>query len=96
MYPGWIPYRYLKSLSNGFSEENFIGKFQFGKVYRGIWKHIYKDDNDRTWRDLEVVVKIWEDPLLYKVCPETLKRDLGMKRDYLHIFLLLNPQMWSG
>ncbi|WCJ42479.1 Protein kinase superfamily protein [Euphorbia peplus] len=39
----------LKRCAGGFSTKNFIGKFQFGEVYRG------------TLYDTEVIVKIWKD-----------------------------------
>ena len=50
-------YEKLESMTNGFSEENFIGKFQFGRVYRGIYERQH------------VTVKIYENPLIYDVYP---------------------------
>ncbi|KAJ4830202.1 hypothetical protein Tsubulata_050948 [Turnera subulata] len=48
----------LRQYTNDFSQENFIGNFQFGKVYRGIYE------------GSEIVVKIWEkDNPFYKVLP---------------------------
>ncbi|KAK9284950.1 hypothetical protein L1049_024132 [Liquidambar formosana] len=52
-----VKYKDLEECTNGFSKENFIGKFQFGKVYRGMFL------------DEEVIVKIWEGPTIYKVYP---------------------------
>ncbi|KAK2996768.1 hypothetical protein RJ639_028755 [Escallonia herrerae] len=48
-----VPWEGLEKATNGFSEENYIGTFQSGKVYRG------KLDS----RD--VTVKIWEEPKIY-------------------------------
>ncbi|XP_065848710.1 uncharacterized protein [Euphorbia lathyris] len=45
----------LEKCVNGFSEENFIGKFQFGDVYRGTY------DGD------DVIVKVWTKHDRYKV-----------------------------
>ena len=50
-------YNDLNLCTNGFSEQNLIGKFQFGKVYRGKFK------------SQEVTVKIWECPKEYIVQP---------------------------
>ncbi|XP_065849814.1 uncharacterized protein [Euphorbia lathyris] len=47
----------LENCVNGFSEENFMGKFQFGEVYRG------------TYNGTEVVVKIWKKQGRYRVLP---------------------------
>ncbi|OWM78661.1 hypothetical protein CDL15_Pgr002832 [Punica granatum] len=48
----------LGLITNGFSKENYIGKFQFGRVYRGVYVN------------RAVVVKIWEDEgTNYKVLP---------------------------
>ena len=48
----------IAACTKGFSEENFIGKFQFGDVYRG------------TYRKEDVIVKLWKDDnLFYKVKP---------------------------
>ncbi|XP_065850003.1 uncharacterized protein [Euphorbia lathyris] len=47
----------LEKCVNGLSEENFMGKFQFGEVYRG------------TYNGIEVVVKIWKKQGRYKVLP---------------------------
>ena len=44
-------WRDLELLTNFFSEENFIGKINFGKVYRG-----------KTQQGQEVTVKIWLRP----------------------------------
>ncbi|KAL0011532.1 hypothetical protein SO802_006640 [Lithocarpus litseifolius] len=41
-------WRDLELLTNFFSEENFIGKINFGKVYRG-----------KTQQGQEVTVRIW-------------------------------------
>ncbi|KAJ4847875.1 hypothetical protein Tsubulata_011599 [Turnera subulata] len=57
---------YLRQYTNDFSQENFIGNFQFGKVYRGIY------EGSQIWRERggEIVVKIWEkDNPFYKVLP---------------------------
>ncbi|XP_055959664.1 uncharacterized protein LOC126655331 isoform X2 [Mercurialis annua] len=42
----------LVKFTNGFSEDNFIGKFQFGEVYRGF-----------NYRKEEVIVKVWNNEL---------------------------------
>ncbi|KAK2973208.1 hypothetical protein RJ640_024495 [Escallonia rubra] len=47
------PYKTLKEYTDDFSEENYIGKFQFGKVYRGKFQDLITGRN-------HVIVKIWE------------------------------------
>lgn len=80
-------YRHFKSFTNEFSEENFIGNFQFGKVYRGIWKDgVGKDFGRKKGEDMEVVVKLWEDPLIYEVCPGDTKERL---RDEIRLCYLM-------
>ncbi|KAK9293331.1 hypothetical protein L1049_021323 [Liquidambar formosana] len=52
-------YKDLKILTNSFSGENFIGRTQFGKVYRGKIQ--------QGWKGMEaqdVTVKIWEVPVI--------------------------------
>ncbi|KAJ4839660.1 hypothetical protein Tsubulata_026455 [Turnera subulata] len=64
IYPAFDPE--LRQYTNDFSQENFIGNFQFGKVYRGIY------DGRETFgeRAGEIVVKIWKkDNPFYKVLP---------------------------
>ncbi|GLT86885.1 hypothetical protein SLE2022_049950 [Rubroshorea leprosula] len=61
-----LPYSHddIEEITDGFCEENYIGKFQFGKVYYGIvWED--EDEDERV----EVVVKIWEDNSIYEVRP---------------------------
>ncbi|KAJ4848605.1 hypothetical protein Tsubulata_050657 [Turnera subulata] len=51
-----FPYETLRMITDGFGKENFIGKFQYGRVYRGKFQ-------GRT-----VTVKIWElDVKFYRV-----------------------------
>lgn len=52
----------LELFTNGFSQENFIGNTQFGKVYRG---NILKNGMEAQ----EVTVKIWVDRGIYEVKP---------------------------
>lgn len=75
MFEG-LHYEDLKAFTNGFSEDNLIGKFQFGKVYRGIWKEFWGYCSESCC-DVEVVVKIYEDPLIYKVCPGDTQERIG-------------------
>ncbi|KAJ4839798.1 hypothetical protein Tsubulata_036898 [Turnera subulata] len=66
MYPSFYPY--LRQYTNDFSQENFIGNFQFGKVYRGIHEgsHIIGEQVG------EIIVKIWEKDIPhYKVLPDS-------------------------
>ena len=51
-------YEDLSMLTDGFNKENFIGKFQFGKLFHGKL-------NGR-----QVTVKIWECPAIYSVSSE--------------------------
>ncbi|KAL0417797.1 UNVERIFIED_CONTAM: hypothetical protein Sradi_1193200, partial [Sesamum radiatum] len=45
-----IDYEFLEEITNCFVEENYIGRFRFGKIYHGIY--------DKTIRPL--TVKIWD------------------------------------
>lgn len=68
-------YEDLRSYTNGFCEELCIGKFQFGKLYRGLRKTCHVDYTPKkrimiqNWEYHHVVVKMYEDPSIYKVCP---------------------------
>ncbi|OMP06453.1 hypothetical protein CCACVL1_01572 [Corchorus capsularis] len=52
-----ISYEDLKSYTHNFSKDNFIGNFQFGKVYRG------------KIGDRDVTVKVWMPQTLYVCLP---------------------------
>ncbi|KAL0310300.1 UNVERIFIED_CONTAM: Receptor-like protein kinase [Sesamum calycinum] len=49
-----IDYEFLEEITNCFVEENYIGRFRFGKIYHGIY--------DKTIRPLirPLTVKIWD------------------------------------
>lgn len=69
------PYSLIEEITNGFSEENYIGSFQFGKVYRG--------DYDGK----KVTVKISEDKSLnYSVRPGEVARSFR-EESYMHKWL---------
>ncbi|KAI8539568.1 hypothetical protein RHMOL_Rhmol09G0192800 [Rhododendron molle] len=59
-----VEYKYeeLASITGGFSEENFVGKTLYGKVFRG---KIHQDLETQ-----EVVVKIWVDSMRDVTAPE--------------------------
>ncbi|XP_047308224.1 probable serine/threonine-protein kinase PBL15 [Impatiens glandulifera] len=44
----------LKKFTNNFSEEYYIGRFQFGKIFRGLFKYLCKGP-------IYLTVKIWDD-----------------------------------
>uniref|UniRef100_A0A5B7BQ11 Protein kinase domain-containing protein n=1 Tax=Davidia involucrata TaxID=16924 RepID=A0A5B7BQ11_DAVIN len=52
-----VSYDDLKRYTCNFSEENYIGKFQFGKLYRGKIEWTYGTQH--------LTVKIWEVPEIY-------------------------------
>lgn len=78
-------YEDLKLYTNEFSQDNLIGKFQFGRVYRGkIPLNSIEMDEVQ-----EVTVKIWEDPEIYEVChPEDNEERLKEE-----VFLLDHPTL---
>ncbi|KAJ4825250.1 hypothetical protein Tsubulata_043751 [Turnera subulata] len=65
-YTFYPTYPDLRQYTNNFSQENFIGNSQFGKVYRGI-----REGRQSFGEHVgEFIVKIWEkDITLYKVLP---------------------------
>uniref|UniRef100_A0A5B7ALJ9 Protein kinase domain-containing protein n=1 Tax=Davidia involucrata TaxID=16924 RepID=A0A5B7ALJ9_DAVIN len=58
-----LSYEELKQYTDNFSEENYIGKFQFGKVYRG------KIEWAAFGGTQHLTVKIWEVPEIYGYYP---------------------------
>ncbi|XP_031379327.1 uncharacterized protein LOC116194617 [Punica granatum] len=65
----------LRSLTNGFGEDNYIGEFQFGRAYRAVHE------------DTPVVVKIWEDKgTNYEVLPGDNARRYCVEFDLLRCF----------
>lgn len=78
-------YKDLRLFTDEFSEGNFIGKFQFGRVYKGKIPRSSNEMEDVQ----EVTVKIWEDPEIYEVChPED--NEIRLKEE---VFLLENPTL---
>ncbi|KAL3724174.1 hypothetical protein ACJRO7_036229 [Eucalyptus globulus] len=74
---GWTtcPYSLIEEITNGFSEENYIGSFQFGKVYRG------------DYEGKKVTVKISEDKSLnYPVRPGAVACSFR-EESYMHKWL---------
>ncbi|KAK3414273.1 hypothetical protein EUGRSUZ_I02757 [Eucalyptus grandis] len=63
------PYSLIEEITNGFSEENHIGSFQFGKVYRG------------DYEGKKVTVKISEDKSLIR--PGAVARSFR-EESYMH------------
>lgn len=95
MFEG-LHYEDLKAFTNGFSEDNLIGKFQFGKVYRGIWKEFWGYCSESCC-DVEVVVKIYEDPLIYKVCPGDTQERIGQEMNFIsHFYRGSDPNPFSN
>ncbi|XP_048128454.1 uncharacterized protein LOC115747272 isoform X2 [Rhodamnia argentea] len=69
------PYSLIEEITNDFSEENYIGSFQFGKVYRG------------DYEGKKVTVKISEDkPLNFLVRPGEVARSFR-EESYMHMWL---------
>ncbi|KAK2972466.1 hypothetical protein RJ640_003892 [Escallonia rubra] len=66
----------LKKYTNGFSQANFLGNTQFGKLYRG---KIPQGSSEAEAQ--EVTVKIWEDPTICTVHPDDKRSRLA---DELH------------
>lgn len=66
------PYSLIEEITNGFSEENYIGSFQFGKVYRG------------DYEGKKVTVKISEDKSLIR--PGAVARSFR-EESYMHKWL---------
>ncbi|KAK3012913.1 hypothetical protein RJ639_008327 [Escallonia herrerae] len=58
-----LSYKDLELCTDNFSKENYIGDFQFGKIYRG------KVLQGKCAEPLPVTVKIWEVSELYKQYP---------------------------
>ncbi|KAL8031533.1 hypothetical protein ABFS82_13G032300 [Erythranthe guttata] len=56
-----VSYTKLASYTNNFSESNYIGRFQFGKLYRGVL-------SSPPWVTY-ILVKIWEVPEIYSYEP---------------------------
>ncbi|KAK2983179.1 hypothetical protein RJ640_018524 [Escallonia rubra] len=52
----------LRAYTNGFSQDNFLGNTQFGKLYRGKIPRASTEAEAQ-----EVTVKIWQDPTFYWV-----------------------------
>ncbi|KAK2983180.1 hypothetical protein RJ640_018525 [Escallonia rubra] len=52
----------LRAYTNGFSQDNFLGNTQFGKLYRGKIPRASTEAEAQ-----EVTVKIWQDPTFYVV-----------------------------
>ena len=70
--------RGVKEITDYFNEKNFIGKFQFGKVYRGIYLK------------KEVTVKVWEeDQRMYKILPGDNRSRANVSVEYLLLVLFL-------
>ncbi|XP_047335920.1 serine/threonine-protein kinase BIK1-like [Impatiens glandulifera] len=46
----------LKDYTNNFSQDNYIGRFQFGKLFRGVKRYSIRDTRDTVY----MIVKIWD------------------------------------
>ncbi|KAK3016265.1 hypothetical protein RJ639_006096 [Escallonia herrerae] len=66
----------LRAYTNGFSQDNFLGNTQFGKLYRGKIPRASTEAEAQ-----EVTVKIWQDPTFYLVDENDKKSRLA---DELH------------
>ncbi|EYU30532.1 hypothetical protein ABFS82_14G178600 [Erythranthe guttata] len=53
-------YKELVRFTDNFSDSNYIGRFQFGKIYRGVFGEVYP---------IYMLVKMWEVPEIYNYKP---------------------------